>query len=193
MAEQWKAIKGLEGVYEVSDRGRIRSYRCRRCGTGENGGWTVCYFPRLIGEDNPDTYRSNRYRTTIRVNGKTRSVNVAAEVLKAFVGPPGKGQMPYLLDGDPTNLRVSNLRWGTRSEINKHYIDIGHRRHVRGEHVWTARLTENDVREIRRLAESRPGPWNRGDLSDRAIAERYGVGRVTIRDIIERRSWKHVE
>lgn len=37
-------------------------------------------------------------------------------VLEAFVGPRPEGQEARHLDGDPTNNRLNNLAWGTRSE-----------------------------------------------------------------------------
>lgn len=46
------------------------------------------------------------------------------------------------------------------------------------------KLAEADVAEIRRL--------HAAGLSQREIGSRYGIGQMTVSDIITRRSWKHV-
>jgi hypothetical protein len=56
-------------------------------------------------------------------------------------------------------------------------------RYPRGERVCTAKLTEADVLEIRRLG---------GTMSQRAIAEAYGVTRPLVGYILQRTIWRHV-
>jgi hypothetical protein len=53
-----------------------------------------------------------------------------------------------------------------------------------GAQIWTARLTEADVREIRRL---RQAGWQFNDL-----AEEYAVSLNTVRRVVYRESWAHV-
>jgi len=55
---------------------------------------------------------------------------------------------------------------------------------VRGEQVINAKLTEDQVREIRRLADS--------GVSHGDIAKQYGMSRAAISMIAERKRWKHV-
>ena len=52
----------------------------------------------------------------------------------------------------------------------------------RGEDRWSAKLKEDDVREILRHA----------DVPDHEHAKRFGVSVSAIRDVKERRTWKHV-
>lgn len=58
-------------------------------------------------------------------------------------------------------------------------------RGVAGDRHGQAKLTSEQVREIRALAEE--------GISFRHIADDYGVTRVTIRNIIERKTWRHIE
>lgn len=53
-----------------------------------------------------------------------------------------------------------------------------------GEHKPNAKLTENDVREIKRL-------WSNG-LKMPIIAKQFGVNRSAVRQIIKGITWKHV-
>lgn len=57
-------------------------------------------------------------------------------------------------------------------------------RTVRGSHVHGARLTDDDVREIRRLAAE--------GIMQKTLAEMFGVSRPNISAIAARRSWKHL-
>ena len=52
-----------------------------------------------------------------------------------------------------------------------------------GERNASAKLKETDIPIIRKLAEQ---------LSFREIARRFGVGRVAIRAVVRRKTWKHV-
>lgn len=54
----------------------------------------------------------------------------------------------------------------------------------RGTQHHGARLTNHDVRSIRRRAS--------GGESQRALAKEYGVGRSTVSDIVCGRSWTHL-
>jgi len=55
----------------------------------------------------------------------------------------------------------------------------------RGVTHYAARLTEEDVREIRRLADA--------GHTHRALAARYGVSHQNINAITARKTWRHVE
>jgi len=57
-------------------------------------------------------------------------------------------------------------------------------RSTRGDRNGNAKLTEEDIRDIRRRA-------GKGK-SQRALAREYGVSEGTIWGIIHRKTWKHV-
>lgn len=58
------------------------------------------------------------------------------------------------------------------------------RRHVHGERNWSAKLTEADVREIRRLRAE--------GVSCSVLAARYGVQPSHLSNVASGRAWKHV-
>lgn len=71
-----------------------------------------------------------------------------------------------------------HLRWDTR---NGNMADkVAHGTHQRGVRSPNARLTEDDVREIRRLAPT---------ISYRELGERFGVSKNTARQVATRQRW----
>jgi hypothetical protein len=94
---------------------------------------------------------------------------------------------------NPSCVRPDHLFLGTPRENSKDRVSKG--RHVnagamfhprRGMANHNARLTEQDVREIRsRYASEQVGI--------RPLAKQYGVHRTVVRDILRRRIWSHVE
>lgn len=57
---------------------------------------------------------------------------------------------------------------------------------ARGEQHGCAKLTENDVREIRRV-------YALGGITTRQLAKMFGMTQSPIHNIIVRRTWKHVD
>lgn len=149
-AEEWREIPGYEGEYEVSSHGRVFSMaRWVRCAHG--GRRRVP--PRML---RPGTI--NRFGHVSVALGKGNSQCVHNLVLLAFVGPRPKGCEARHLDTDATNNRLSNLKWGTKSENS---LDA---QWAKGKYV-----TDAEVRDIRS---------SKDDAL--TLAKRYGVTRSWI-------------
>lgn len=71
-----------------------------------------------------------------------------------------------------------HLRWATRRENAADTIKDG--RTTRGEKNATAKLTRDEVREIRRL---------KGILCERELGERFGISAAHAGDILRRKVW----
>ena len=156
MSEIWKPIPGYEGLYEVSDQGQVRTFR-----RGAKG--------RLL---KPGRMTQGHLSVAL---GRGNSQCVHKLVLLAFVGPaPFKCECLHK-NGDPSDNRLQNLRWGTRSENN---IDaVLHQR--RG------KLTESQVKDIRaRVSSNAVG-------IGRQLAVEYGVHESTISAIKVRRHYDY--
>jgi hypothetical protein len=114
-AEEWRAVPGFEGIYEVSDLGRVRSLkRYVPFRTGPHAGSLKLIHERIL-VGSPDRYG---YPTVDarHPDGKRHMMRVHQFVLRAFVGEPSPGQECLHGNGNPRDNRLSNLRWGTRSE-----------------------------------------------------------------------------
>ncbi len=165
--ETWKPVVGWEGIYEVSDLGRVRSLKRQP--------------PKIMtGQPHENGY----VRYTLTGSGlKTTTRKAHRLVLEAFVGPRPDGMMCRHLDGDPSNNRLDNLRWGTprENEADK----VAHGTAPIGENHPRSRLTAGLVREIRDLHQT--GRTAKQIGIQMAVTESY------VRDIISKRRWVHVE
>lgn len=86
---------------------------------------------------------------------------------------------------NPPCINPAHLHLGTRADNNAEKVARGRQSSNRGECNPRARLTTQDVREIRAA--------NRRGESQRSLAERYGVARATISFAIAGRNWAVVE
>jgi hypothetical protein len=178
--ESWKPVVGYEGLYEVSDLGRVRSVGRweRRAATARTQAYTRWRREQLVAlVDNKGYPSANLWR-----DGRGRVVVVHRLVLEAFVGPCPEGEEGCHNDGDRGNSRLSNLRWD--SHIGN-AVDAVRRGVIRkGEDCHQARLTDESVREIIELAKT--------GLPDARIAERFGVTQSAVFRIRRGKAWRHV-
>lgn len=126
--ETWQDALGYEGLYQVSDLGRVKSIRTGKIlvvGHGKYGHGQVCFS----------------------VNGKKQKVSVHRAVLGAFRGAPKAGQVARHLNGDARDNRLQNLVWGTPKENTADMLRHGTVSH--GERHPIARLTNEQARAIR--------------------------------------------
>ena len=91
------------------------------------------------------------------------------------------------IDGIKANCRLDNLEWLTHHQNMLHARTIpGTWKTHRGESIGSAKVTDEEVREIRQI-------WDNRKMSQREIARRYGVTQVAVHHIVARKSWKHIE
>lgn len=101
--EQWRPIPNFPD-YEVSDRGRVKSWRK----------WNGGPAPRLLSLV-PGRNGYLRVGLTVRPCASVSRL-VHQLVLEAFVGPRPAGQVVRHLDGNRANNSLSNLTYGTPKE-----------------------------------------------------------------------------
>lgn len=104
--EIWKDIEGYEGLYQISSKGRVKSFR-------NNKGVERQKILKL----NMD---SRGYLRVCLVKNKTkRTYSVHRLVAKHFIENPYNLDIVNHIDENPTNNEVNNLEWcNTRYNIN---------------------------------------------------------------------------
>jgi len=131
MYEEWRAVNGFPD-YEVSSRGRVRSWK--------NGRWGRRDEPVVMALC-PD---NDGYLLVSLYNGEGCYVSkVHHLVLKAFAGLCPEGMQARHLDDDPANNHVGNLCWGTSLENSADRSRHG--RTVEGENHWQAVIPSDDA------------------------------------------------
>lgn len=122
MDENWLPIPGYED-YEVSDQGRVRSLERS---VRSRWGTPKALKARVLKQPSQGRY----FVVTLYRDRKPKCCLVHRLVLLAFRGPCPDGHEGLHFDDDPTNNRLDNLRWGTRSENAKDCLRNGN--HWRG-------------------------------------------------------------
>lgn len=140
MNEIWRPVVGWEGLYEVSDLGRVRSFgRVAKCGHGG----TRFLKGRLL---KAFSGTSGHLRVDLSLDGKRTPSAIHRLVLEAFVGPCPEGQEVLHWDDDPTNNTLGNLRYGTRSEnlldkVRNGRHSMANKTHCPQRHAYTSENT----------------------------------------------------
>lgn len=107
-AETWLPVAGWEGLYEVSDAGRVRSLPRV---TTSYGGRTWNRQAKIL---HPTPNGTGHLAVTLKVGDAKQFSLVHRLVLTAFGGPAPEGTECCHGNGDPADNRLSNLRWDTR-------------------------------------------------------------------------------
>lgn len=121
MKEIWKPISGFEGLYEVSNKGRIRSLD--RMIKIEEKGTSYIQFRRgriLKNGDNGHGYKF----VHLCFDNRAHRVYIHRVVANAFLPlVEGKDFINHK-DGNKANNVVTNLEWCTCAENNEHKIRV---------------------------------------------------------------------
>jgi hypothetical protein len=177
--EIWKDIPNFEGKYQASNMGRIKSLK-RFCKSSlSKKGMRI--VPELILKQSKDgKYKSVSLHTS--PNGR-RDCQVHVLILEAFIGPRPTGMQCRHLDGNPSNNKLSNLKWGTPKQNAEDRIKHGTA--PRGENVKISKLTDKKVMRIKKL-------YNTGKYTKTKLAHIFNVSRPLIAMVIKGKIWKHV-
>ena len=111
MEEVWKDIKGYEGLYQISNLGRVKSLNRkinkRKC---------------IETIKKPSLTNKGYFRLSLSKFGKKEYYHIHKLVAETFI--PNKENKPTIdhIDRNKTNNNVSNLRWATYKEQIKNRI-----------------------------------------------------------------------
>jgi hypothetical protein len=127
----------------------------------------------------PETLPGGYQRVSLCA-GRKKLIHILVAAL--FIGPKPEGHEVNHKDGDTANNAVTNLEYLTPAANVRHSLDVLGRKRARGSRNGAARLTENQVAEIRTA-------FAAGDITRTALALRYGVDRSTVGRIISGECW----
>jgi len=176
--EEWRPVLGWEGLYEVSDFGRVRSLDRKVICINRGKEVTYTVYGRVLSPGTVQGYKQVALQCAPRHEQK----KVHQLVLEAFVGPCPTGHECRHLKGNREDNRLLMLSWGTKLENaqDKHR----HGTMCEGEKHGNAKVTSSDVLEIRRR-------WANGERQVDLAAE-FNIGQGRISAIVRRATWKKV-
>lgn len=169
--EEWRPIPGYEGLYEVSNQGRVKRVAG---GQGARKG--------LIRK--LSVHRQGYLAIALHHKTHHKVFKVHRLVAAAFIGLCPFGYEVNHKNGIKADNRPENLEYVTPAENTRHAIEKLGRTGPKGEAHACAKFTNEQVRQIRKSLE-------RG-VRQCDIAAQYGVVRQTIHRIQYRKSWGHI-
>lgn len=142
MKEIWKDIEDYEGLYQVSNLGRVKSLDRKV---------NHIFGERIVkGIILKHSETTNYNAVMLNKEGIVRKVNIHRLVAKSFIANPQNKATVNHIDGNKRNNRVDNLEWVTQSENVKHSYAMG-LANIDGENHPSNKLTEADVRVIKQM------------------------------------------
>ena len=172
MEEVWRPIKRYEGLYEVSNLGRVKSLERTICAKNTAKPYTI---KQRILKQAPN----NQGYLTVALSkeGKSRTFKVHALVASAFLGKrPDKQEVRHGKGGKLDNS-VQNLSYGTHEDNERDKI-----RDKTSNHKFSA----GEILEIRQI-------HHEGQLNVSQLSVLYAVDKACIHKIVNYKSYKHVK
>lgn len=176
--EEWKNVKGFEGLYQVSNLGRVKAL-AKEWYSGNRNSLRKKEEILLKPCSNTRGYLA----VTLSKNSKHKMFRVNRLIAQHFLPNPENKPEVNHINGIKTDNRVENLEFCTRSNNMKHAFNTGLKISVKGEKHGQSKLTDAQILEIRAL---------KGKLFQREIAEIYGVSKTLISNVHSRKTWKHI-
>ena len=130
-----RPVLGFEGLYEVSECGRV--FSVDRTIKGKDG--TIYSFPAKEKSRYPHVHL-DYFTTNLYKNNKRHTKYVHRLVAEAWVPNPHNKKEVNHKDGNRQNNHVSNLEWVTGQENKQHAVCTGLR-------TYTNRLTRDEFIE----------------------------------------------
>lgn len=121
MIEEWLPIKNYEGLYEVSNLGRIKN--CNRSSKNKNGFRNI--KERILKQGNYIGKTNRGYMmVTLSKNCIKETKQVHKLVAEAFIEKITNKNCINHIDGNKQNNNINNLEWCTYKENTIHMFKL---------------------------------------------------------------------
>lgn len=179
MNEIWKNIEGYDGLYEISNYGRVK----RLCKSVTNSFGTFISKEIIL---NGNISKRGYVKQTLTKNGKGKTYLIHRLVAQAYLPNLESKEMVNHINGIKSDNKVSNLEWCTGSENIQHALDTKLLIPRKGSNIYFSKFIEKDVSIIlyKCLVNK---------INPNVIAKELNTNNRTITDMIKRRTWKHIE
>ena len=193
--EKWKPAVGYEGIYEISNHGRVKSLRRKveKYPFPYTQKEMIMKLTHIVGYP----------AVTLRKNNKPKKWLVHRLVAFAFIPNPKNYKEINHIDYNPKNSLYTNLEWCSRSHNVKHGYANGRHKELReskaemlrknpinpatkGELHGASILDNVKALYIRKKFKTRDYKL------ERLVAIKFNVSVGALRDVIRGKTWKHL-
>lgn len=167
--EIWKTIDGYDGFYEVSNRGRVRSYK------GANQFSKRRKKPKILKPR--ITNNTGHRQVSLCRNGNVNQICIHKLVALYFIGnPPSDKHIVCHKKDDPSKNGVDDIYWGLPKD---NYHDS-----VKNSRRKEPKLNKEKVELIHELSDNK---------TQAEISKQIGVDQSTISLVINNKIWSHID
>lgn len=168
--EVWKNIQGYEGLYQVSNLGRIMR---------------VSWGNRISKILKQSKKKNGYFAIQLTKNLIDKTFSVHRLVAIAFKRNTDNLPQVNHIDGIKIHNYDSNLEWVTKSGNKIHALNLGLVNIPKGEGHHAAKLTEEQVKKIR-------DKYKRLIYTSTMLAKEYNVSYGTVLAIVKKQRWAHI-
>ena len=176
--EVWKELVGFEGIYVISNYGRIKRLK-REWNSGRNGSQHKKLNEGIVRQR---TLKDGYVKVTLCKDSIKKSYSVHILVAKTFLpNPENKPQVNHI-DMNKENNVLSNLEWNTAKENTLHCRK--NKKIDNHASIRRKRINKELAYKIREYYN------NNKELTTREISKEFNVSYYTARNIISNRFYK---
>lgn len=173
--EQWKDIKGYEGIYQISDFGRVKSL-AKAWSVGKKGDTILKSGSHKQG-----------YRNVTLCVDKVKSVKLVHRLVAShYCKNENNYKIVNHLDSVTNNNFKNNLEWTTYTGNAIHGFNFGFRIGRKGSSHHNVKLTELEILEIKKV-------YKTGNYSQKKVADLFKISQTHVQRIISGKRWNHIK
>ena len=180
ITDVWEDVLEFESFYQISNFGRLRS-KSRIVANGQDNKSERLVIGRIIKTQNNGKGYLQYYVSIHR-----KRIMRYAHRLVAYYFLPNPNHYTEInhKDGNKSNNNVSNLEWCSKSQNMVHAINTGLKVSQKGEEVARAKLNNESVLQIRKLASEK--------MLHKDIAKKFNISIGYIWHLVNKTKWKHI-
>ena len=172
MKEIWKDIEGYEGIYQVSNTGKVKSL--------DRKVWNYTKKGRVLKMHNNG---HGYYNLSLHGNGKDeKHAYVHILVAKAFIPNPNNYEQVNHKDFNKSNNCVDNLEWVSRKQNVLHYRESAYSKKI--EKTKQKRFTSKTLKRIYDNKAKIISLYNEG-YSVVEVGKKLELGRDFVSDVLK--------